>query len=122
MFSISFGEMLLIGAACLIVIGPKRLPETARFVGHLYSRVTRQVSSIRTDIRREMDMEDMRKTMRETEQAVRDAGSAAKEVVAEPAAAIGAAASEATGDKPAAGVQQEESGKPAAAEEKGSDA
>ena len=74
MLNIGFGEMIVIAGACLIVIGPKRLPSTARFVGHLYARVTRQVASVRSEIKKEMDLEDMRRDLRETEQAVRQAG------------------------------------------------
>ena len=61
MFGISFGEILLIVTVGLIIVGPKRLPETARFIGHLFSRVHRQVNSVKADIRREMDLEDIKK-------------------------------------------------------------
>lgn len=60
MLGISFGEILIIATIGLLVIGPKRLPETARFIGHLIGRVQRQVNSVKSDIRREMAMEDMK--------------------------------------------------------------
>lgn len=73
MFNISFGEIFLIVTVGLIVIGPQRLPETARFLGHLISRVQRQASSVKADIRREMDLEDLKNIHREYQSAARNA-------------------------------------------------
>ena len=61
MFNISFGEVFLIVTVGLIVIGPRRLPETARFLGHLAARVQKQAAEVKADIRREMNMEDLKK-------------------------------------------------------------
>ncbi|MCY4325491.1 MAG: Sec-independent protein translocase protein TatB [Betaproteobacteria bacterium] len=83
MLNIGFGEMVVIAGAALIVIGPERLPATARFVGHLYGRLMRQAASVRAEIKKEMDIEDMRRTMRETEQAARQAVEEVREPVAE---------------------------------------
>lgn len=77
MFNISFPEIAVILAVCLIVVGPKRLPEMARFCGHLLGRVNRQVRSLRADIKREMDIEDLRSIVKDTE---RDAHAAAAEL------------------------------------------
>ena len=72
MLGISFGEIMIIATIGLIVIGPKRLPETARFLGHLFGRVQRQVNSVKADIRREMALEDMKKIHREYEETARN--------------------------------------------------
>lgn len=69
MLSIGFSELLIIGTVGLIVIGPKRLPETARFLGHLFGRLQRQIASVKADIRREMAVEDMKSIHREYEEA-----------------------------------------------------
>ncbi|MGI9297150.1 MAG: Sec-independent protein translocase protein TatB [Gammaproteobacteria bacterium] len=74
MFNISFGEVVLVAVVGLIVIGPRRLPETARFVGHLVSRVQRQVAGVKADIRREMDLEDLKSIQREYENTAREIG------------------------------------------------
>lgn len=74
MFNISFGEVFMIAVVGLIIIGPKRLPETARFVGHLFSRVQRQVAGVKADIRREMELEDLKSMHREYQSAARDIG------------------------------------------------
>ena len=76
MLNIGFSELLIIGAVGLIVIGPQRLPQTARFLGHFFGRVQRQVASVKADIKREMALEDMKKIHQEYEQTanqVRDA-------------------------------------------------
>ena len=76
MFNISFGEVFIIAVIGLAVIGPKRLPETARFVGHLVSRLQRQASSVKNDIRREMELEDIKSIHRDYADAKRDAENA----------------------------------------------
>lgn len=76
MFSFSFGEILVIATVGLLVIGPERLPETARFLGHLFGRIRRQVSEVRADIRREMQLEDMKSIHREFTDAAQGANRA----------------------------------------------
>lgn len=61
MFDIGFTEMLLIGVVALIVIGPQRLPKVARTAGHLYGRLQRYVSTVRTDISREIQLDEIRR-------------------------------------------------------------
>lgn len=61
MFDIGFSELLLIALVALIVIGPERLPRVARTVGHLLGRVQRYVSDVKSDINREMHVEDLKK-------------------------------------------------------------
>ena len=71
MFNISFGEIFFVAVVGLIIVGPQRLPEAARFIGHLLSRLQRQVASVKSDIRREMDLEDLKSIKREYEDAAR---------------------------------------------------
>lgn len=59
MFGLSFGELFAIGIVALIVIGPERLPKVARTVGHLVGRAQRYVTDIKSDIRREMDIQEL---------------------------------------------------------------
>ncbi|MDT3708276.1 MAG: Sec-independent protein translocase protein TatB [Thiobacillus sp.] len=61
MFDIGFTELLVIGVVALIVIGPERLPKVARTAGHLYGRMQRYVSSVKSDISREIQLDEMRK-------------------------------------------------------------
>ncbi|MFO7542609.1 MAG: Sec-independent protein translocase protein TatB [Thiobacillus sp.] len=61
MFDIGFSELLMIGVVALIVIGPERLPKVARTAGHLYGRMQRYVSSVKTDISNEIHLDEIRK-------------------------------------------------------------
>ena len=72
MFSISFGEMLVIALVCLVIVGPARLPRMARYCGHLFGKINRQAAAIKRDIRREMDIEDLRQAKLEAEQAANE--------------------------------------------------
>lgn len=59
MFDISFTELMLIGVVALIVIGPERLPRVARTIGHLVGRAQRYVGGVKSDIQREMDLDNL---------------------------------------------------------------
>ena len=76
MFSFSFGEILVIAMVGLLIIGPERLPETARFLGLLFGRIRRHVSEVRADIRREMELEDMKRIQHELTDTARGANAA----------------------------------------------
>lgn len=56
MFDVSFGELLLIGAVALVVLGPERLPTVARTVGALVGRAQRFVASVKADIQQEANI------------------------------------------------------------------
>lgn len=61
MFDISFAEILIIAVVALIVIGPQRLPKVARTLGYLFGRAQRYANDIRSDIRHEMELEELKK-------------------------------------------------------------
>lgn len=61
MFDIGFSELVVVGVVALIVIGPERLPKVARTAGHLLGRFQRYAASVKSDISREMKMEELRK-------------------------------------------------------------
>ena len=61
MFDFGFSELLVIGVVLLIVVGPERLPKVARTAGHLIGRVQRYVSDVKSDIQREIQLEELKK-------------------------------------------------------------
>lgn len=61
MFDIGFSELVIIGVVALIVVGPERLPKLARTAGHLYGRMQRYVSSVKSDISQEIQLDEMRR-------------------------------------------------------------
>ena len=72
MFDIGFSELVVIGVVALVVIGPERLPKTARTVGHLFGRLQRYVNDVKADINREMELDELRKLQREMQGAARE--------------------------------------------------
>jgi sec-independent protein translocase protein TatB len=71
MFDIGFSEMMLIAIVALVVIGPERLPKVARTAGHLLGRLQRYVSDVKSDINREMQLEELRKLQSEIQESAR---------------------------------------------------
>lgn len=71
MFDIAFSELLLIGVVALVVIGPERLPKVARTMGHLFGRLQRYVTQVKSDINREMDLAEFKSAKTEFENAAR---------------------------------------------------
>ena len=72
MFDIGFSEIVVIAVVALIVIGPEKLPKTARTLGHLFGRLQRYVNDVKADINREMELDELRKLQREVETAAKD--------------------------------------------------
>jgi sec-independent protein translocase protein TatB len=61
MFDIGASEIFVIGVVALIVIGPERLPRVAKTLGHLFGRLQRYVSEVKSDINREIELDELRK-------------------------------------------------------------
>ena len=73
MIEISFGKLLLIALVALIVLGPERLPHAARTAGALLRRVRNGWDSVRTEVEREIQAEEIKRTLRETAESARSA-------------------------------------------------
>ena len=72
MFDIGFSEIVVIGVVALVVIGPERLPKTARTLGHLFGRLQRYVNDVKSDISREMELDELRKLQQEVQSAAKE--------------------------------------------------
>ena len=68
MFDFGFSELIVIGVVLLVVVGPERLPKVARTAGHLLGRVQRYVSDVKSDIQREMQLEELKKLQEQVRQ------------------------------------------------------
>jgi len=64
MFDIGFSELVLIGLIALIVLGPKRLPEAARTAGRWVRTVRGFVASVKQDLAKELQAEDLKEFKR----------------------------------------------------------
>lgn len=71
MFDIAFSEMLIIAIVALVVLGPERLPKVARTAGHLLGRLQRYVNDVKSDINREMQLEELKKLQAQVEDSAR---------------------------------------------------
>ena len=69
--SVGAGEWVVLLAVLLVVMGPKRLPSTARKIGAYYSKFRRAAESFKRQI---MDMDlEMEREIRKAEQEVESA-------------------------------------------------
>jgi sec-independent protein translocase protein TatB len=72
MFDIGFSEIVVIAVVALVVIGPERLPKAARTLGHLFGRLQRYVNDVKSDINREIELDELRKLQKEVQSAAQD--------------------------------------------------
>src|SRR5512141_3156684 len=72
MFDIGFSEIMLIAVVALVVLGPEKLPKTARTLGHLFGRLQRYVADVKADINRELQLDELRKLQGQVQTAARD--------------------------------------------------
>jgi len=66
MFDVGFSEIALIAVVALLVLGPERLPKVARTAGALVRRARTSWQNVKTEIERELEAEDLKKTIHET--------------------------------------------------------
>ena len=72
MFDIGFSEIVVIAVVALVVIGPEKLPKTARTLGVLFGRLQRYVTDVKADINREMELDELRNLQKEMKSAATD--------------------------------------------------
>lgn len=80
MFDIGFSELLVIAVVALLVIGPERLPKVARTAGHLFGRLQRYVNDVKSDIQRELELDELKKLRSQFEDAARSVEQSVSEV------------------------------------------
>lgn len=71
MIEISFGKLLLLAIIALIVLGPEKLPHAARTAGALLRRMRNGWDSVRSEVEREIQAEEIKRTLRETAESAR---------------------------------------------------
>ena len=79
MFDIGFSELMVIGVVALLVIGPERLPKVARTLGHLLGRAQRYVNDVKSDINREMQLDELRKLQAQVSESARSLESSVRQ-------------------------------------------
>ena len=117
MFDIGFSEILVIAVVALVVIGPERLPKTARTLGLLFGRLQRYVNEVKADINREMELDELRRLQREMQGAAREFEQSVKSAADDVASGVRNVERElnaAASDAPPAAPQPATSASPAA--------
>lgn len=72
MFDFSFGEISLIAVVALLVLGPERLPRVARTAGALVRRARHSWQNVREEIERELQADELKRSLEEARQAATD--------------------------------------------------
>lgn len=72
MLNVGMTELLVFGIIALLVLGPEKLPEAARFAGKWYAKIKRMISSVQTDIDRELRMSELREQMQQEMQRIQE--------------------------------------------------
>ena len=72
MFDVSFSELMVIAIVALVVIGPERLPRVARTTGLLFDRLQRYVNDVKSDISREIQLDELKRLQSEMQESARN--------------------------------------------------
>jgi sec-independent protein translocase protein TatB len=75
MIDIGLTKLALIGVVALVVIGPERLPKVARMAGTLFGRAQRYINDVKSEVSREIELEELRKMRTDVEQAASEVSS-----------------------------------------------
>jgi sec-independent protein translocase protein TatB len=94
MIEISFAKLVLLALIALIVLGPEKLPGAARTAGALLRRVRNGWESVRSEVERELEVEEIRRAAREAAARAEAAQNEFKQDVAQAREPLEAAAAE----------------------------
>ena len=65
MIELSFSKLLLLAVIALVVLGPEKLPKAARMAGAMLRRLRLGWESVRSEVERELEMEEIRRAAKE---------------------------------------------------------
>ena len=71
MFDIGFTEMMTIALVALVVLGPEKLPRVARQAGQWMGKLQRYVADVKTDLNRQMELDELRRMQAELKDTAR---------------------------------------------------
>src|SRR5580704_4664769 len=80
MLDLGLSKMALIGVVALVVLGPERLPRVARTAGALFGRAQRYINDVKSEVTREIELDELRRMKTDFESAAREVSSAAHSV------------------------------------------
>jgi sec-independent protein translocase protein TatB len=69
MIDLGLSKLAIIGVVALVVIGPEKLPKVARMAGSLYGRAQRYLNEVKSEVTREIEMEELKNLRQEVQEA-----------------------------------------------------
>ncbi|MGV8892846.1 MAG: Sec-independent protein translocase protein TatB [Burkholderiaceae bacterium] len=72
MIDLGLSKLALIGVVALVVIGPEKLPKVARMAGSLLGRAQRYINDVKSEVSREMELDELRKMQEEVQETAKD--------------------------------------------------
>jgi sec-independent protein translocase protein TatB len=72
MIDIGLTKIAMIGVVALVVIGPEKLPRVARMAGSLFGRAQRYINDVKSEVSREIELEELRKMQKDMQEAASD--------------------------------------------------
>lgn len=104
MIDIGLSKLALIGVVALVVIGPERLPKVARMAGTLFGRAQRYINDVKSEVSREIELDELRKMQKDVEQAAGEVSGSIHKSLSETEASINDAWNDADGSSSSSGA------------------
>jgi sec-independent protein translocase protein TatB len=83
MIDLGVSKLALIAVVALVVVGPERLPKIARMAGNLFGRAQRYMADVKSEVSRQMDVEEFKKLREESVSAFKDVENSLQSTVQE---------------------------------------
>ena len=83
MIDLGVSKLALIAVVALVVVGPERLPKVARMAGNLFGRAQRYMAEVKSEVSRQMDVEEFKKLREESASVFKDVESSIQSTVQE---------------------------------------
>jgi len=80
MIDLGLSKLALIGVVALVVVGPERLPKVARMAGTLMGRAQRYMAEVKSEVNRQVELDELKKMQEAATSAMRDVQSSMKDV------------------------------------------
>ncbi|WP_343730996.1 Sec-independent protein translocase protein TatB [Duganella sp.] len=98
MIDLGLTKLAVIGVVALVVIGPEKLPKVARMAGTLYGRAQRYLHEVKTEVSREIELEELRNLKKEVQDAAQNIKSDVENSISQNMAEVENAFSDSTYD------------------------
>lgn len=112
MFDLGFTELMVVAVIGLIVLGPERLPKVARQAGQWLGKLQRYVADVKSDINRQMELDELRNLQKEVTGAAREIEETVRSTVSDAEAQFDSIRSDLEGGESSSSAVTTESARP----------